>query len=998
MRGHVRVLSQQLNTLSQSLTLSLSVTKCEHGANILLVSNLATWSIDRSFEELKQFHDTLCCTDMCRGIYLPTLPDINTATSSDYQEYLSKILGRIVWFRLDFVLKFVEAPLQFRRVVIARYKKEKRVSVRSGLLKKEGEKNKSYSKRYFVVLPNYVIAYFDNKQSFEDNKSPKGHIDLLSVSSISNGHVNKKFAFHLSTPNRVWKLQCRNEQEQNDWIQFLNAYVSSNKYDAFILPHRPYNTLPEPMDTNVEELFLSKNIKQCTVAQCDAVYRIGTVLKYHYELTKAMDYKNKLLFYLRNMDDESEEKHDDKGNDILYNYINQQLYPYTTLRLLNDYFHVIVNHKHPYESYDNLYEQITSCIGTSCDIALCKCFERIETDAIKCTDHDTHTYKTDKEGGTLHILDQMHCYFLHSYDVAMALPQKEWTQIQNNTLNESKQQTINDTDRNQEFERMKQLVIHKKKTLLQTCEFSSIHYGFKHNNKFMTSSISAEVQTANVAHVFGYKFFYWEYYQRNDASDLKYNVGHKISDFYIQPKHKDMKSEVLPAMNTKQWDYLIRKGHSLLKCDVIKKLKANHMVVIDHLDSAIELESVITISHVLAILIYTNRIELQRDLALTYSKKTGDESLECMKQRHANYGHWARYLSETVHVYGNEWMHRNNEDEPLYHGINTLMYFTDSIIHFNYLISCSESLVVATSYLATSNDGLILKLTDIVDDNHNALKIHCFNCSIFSDFCFEDEYLLDASWSGVHVGVQMDTIFHVGFSTIYGSHLDALRVVNDIFKGIWMKTPLSAGTRSLINMLITNELKNWLGIEDKTLISDANMWNCHSTEKLPQYVELSFHCLTHEIESVVVDVASLMMKKQVMNGVDCYGYWWLGKLLMDDQLYFVNMAILIHLFPKCKSLKIVNSVSMDGSALKFELNNKILNMILMLFESLEFKQSTEWKQIKMCGFVNPPSSIQKLCSNFEELFRQHGWNLQCVFGSEGTNKMVIVLQRVEQKQ
>eukprot|EP01084_Bolivina_argentea_P098449 176935_1 len=371
-------MSEELTKLKR-LTLSISVTKGDTYITITLISNVATWNVRRSFIELDDLHNNTLLTRN-RGIFLPLLPNTLTSTSFEYQEYYSKILCRIFWIRLNEILQFIQAPLQFQRAVKARYKIEKSTPIKCGHLKKEGFKNKSYHKRYFIILTNQIISYFDNKQSYNlwiDNNNnnnkhtPKGFIDLLLVNKIITTNINKKYSFHLQTPNRIWKLQCKSDNEKNEWVNFLNNYLSLKKYKPFILPHRPNNILKPKanMNDNIQELFLSKNNKQCmNPNNCDSIDRIGYVLLFHYQLIKAMDYKKEDELYKINNNNNNNDEKEELKDEILCNYINQELYPYNNVRLLNDYFHLILYHGT--NEFNILYNKIINKLGTFCDIQL----------------------------------------------------------------------------------------------------------------------------------------------------------------------------------------------------------------------------------------------------------------------------------------------------------------------------------------------------------------------------------------------------------------------------------------------------------------------------------------------------------------------------------------------------------------------------------------------------------------------------------------------------
>ena len=726
---------------------------------------------------------------------------------------------------------------------------------------------------------------------------------------------------------------------------------------------------------------------------------------------KAMDYKKEDQYYNINHDDDEKyaDKNKKKNKDVLYNYINQQLYPYNSIRLTNDYFHLITQHKH---EFNTAYDKITNEIGTECDINFCSSFERIEKDAISSRDGNDNNNNNDdsksnrishKESDIFHICDQIHCYFLHSYDIGMKLSDSQLQLIQNKMSenrnddddddddDDSDSKSAPQTDSDAQFRIMKQELIKKKKKLQKHLTFLQIHYGDNVCNKFVTTSCGIDNNNNNNNnHIFGYKYFYWSYYKDNEEQDLKYNVGFKINNFYIEPRYKDIKTEIIHnnihCIDQKKWDYFIRRALALLRCDIVKKMKCNNMVIDDHFDSNIEPGNAITVSHVLSILIYTNAILLQRALTSTYTKLTENESLIALKKRHSKMANFAKYLFETVHCFGDE---LSLKQKQFYHGIDSIIYFTNCNINFNHPISSSGSIVVTTSYSISSNinnknnnDGILLRLikSDCLNEENKMFKLHYFNCSIFSDFSFEDEYLFNGSWNGL----QIDSIYHISINRKYKAHLNALRILDLMLKGYWMKTSLPPTSRKIISMLFTNELKHWLGIQDPNIILQENIY------KLPEYVELSYHAFNHSIKSLVFDIASFMKSKHKFNDEQYFGYLWLRRFIIYQQFYFINLDVIIPLFPSCQTLTILNSVSMASSTLKFELNEEIFKQLLKVFK--KFKHSTELKQIQISGFQTSKSKVQRLVQNYYKEFIRHRWHAQTL---EAQNQVLLVIQNIQ---
>eukprot|EP01084_Bolivina_argentea_P077176 139904_1 len=86
--------------------------------------------------------------------------------------------------------------------------------------------------------------------------------------------------------------------------------------------------------------------------------------------------------------------------------------------------------------------------------------------------------------------------------------------------------------------------------------------------------------------------------------------------------------------------------------------------------------SSIQLKHILCIMFYTNFTNLQNELTKTYRKLSSKESDESIKQRHSKYGHWGRYLRETIDLFGTTFQYAKSDMfKQFYHGLSCKMKF-----------------------------------------------------------------------------------------------------------------------------------------------------------------------------------------------------------------------------------------------------------------------------------------------------------------------------------
>jgi hypothetical protein len=92
-----------------------------------------------------------------------------------------------------------------------------------GFLTKQGEKNKGWRKRYFILQENELSYYKSEKDS-----TPAGTIILepsTMISFIDERQVEKQNCFAIVLGKRTYYLNCDDDEQLNEWIYSLRAGV-----------------------------------------------------------------------------------------------------------------------------------------------------------------------------------------------------------------------------------------------------------------------------------------------------------------------------------------------------------------------------------------------------------------------------------------------------------------------------------------------------------------------------------------------------------------------------------------------------------------------------------------------------------------------------------------------------------------------------------------------------------------------------------------------------
>eukprot|EP01084_Bolivina_argentea_P302128 521453_1 len=399
---------------------------------------------------------------------------------------------------------------------------------------------------------------------------------------------------------------------------------------------------------------------------------------------------------------ENEKKHKHSQFDI--NDILNDEYPQTSL--LNDFNHLLSCHCNEFEEIYNILSS-----SETCGLHKCTMMKRTTRDR-QIIDSDDNTlrklyfgYNDMNDITKLQLLDKIHCFYFHSFDIGYRFCKNDRVNIQNK-LNHDDDTKHDDTHDELVMNICKEI---KNKKCLST----------RNSTKFST----VLQKYIEVKYSFGIRFFYWNYYRKlADKYQIKdyarhvahgaeeTNKGYKLRDWYIPAKYNNLKQELLHnkicTISEQQWKNLLLTAHAHLMTEYFMTAKSSSYQLSGH---CYEMLSNIPISdgHLIAILIYCNLDILQQRFSETFRRQPKNESDKSLIDRHRNYHHLGRLLRESVECFG---MQEKcvSFHMTFYHGISVQAQFSATNIWVKGPISTTTDYAVAAHFSA--NKGMILDI------------------------------------------------------------------------------------------------------------------------------------------------------------------------------------------------------------------------------------------------------------------------------------------------
>ena len=390
-------------------------------------------------------------------------------------------------------------------------------------------------------------------------------------------------------------------------------------------------------------------------------------------------------------------------------------------------------------------------------------------------------------------MDQLHIARYHVIDMAMRsdnnLEDTDFDQIQPLIKGETFNKTRGDTNKATTNKFVTQLMEHK-----------------EDNDDECVS------KTGNLPNYWqGMRFFYHDYFKLNDESqtmsdDAGYtdyaNCGireYTFKDWHIEPKHKNIKQEVLNEFNPSSITIIQYKN-------TFKKCKSKYNALSKRMMGAKELYSVvyeipkgtkIDFEHIFSIMLYCNHTNLSLSFSRSYRWLSSTESDQSLKQRHAEFGNWTKKLLEAVECYGTYF--EESQISELYHGISGKMVFTAFEHHFCAPTSTTTHRQAALTFAQQNGEkGIIITLKS------DASRVSFFNCISFSDYPLEFEMLLVGGFRTISI----IGLYSLDDRSKYDDWILTMKLFEGIFMGVPSNIAMQDKNKQQMNLLMDDYMNN----------------------------------------------------------------------------------------------------------------------------------------------------------------------------------------------
>eukprot|EP01084_Bolivina_argentea_P087585 158184_1 len=315
--------------------------------------------------------------------------------------------------------------------------------------------------------------------------------------------------------------------------------------------------------------------------------------------------------------------------------------------------------------------------------------------------------------------------------------------------------------------------------------------------KFSTTTDADDVA---IRYSYGYRFFYWSFYQNNKeecdpaqvdvGNVLVANDGCKLCDFYVPAKYNSLKDEIMKnnicSLNVYQWNILVQKSTYYLQTSYVKTMECG-IIYAKELYNMAEL-SPLHFDHLISIMVYCNYDKLQQKFSETYRKTDKNESNASLIRRHSNYAHLGRLLRELVECYGSI-QHTVSTNNIFYHGMTIQTQFQSIDACIKGPVSTTTSFTVAAAFC--NNQGIILQMTlssfwgicrrSFTWSLNNAAfraysVLQLFECPFISDYPNEQEVFFVGGYSTF----LFQSIIRVPTAQNYDRYVLALSLISEV--------------------------------------------------------------------------------------------------------------------------------------------------------------------------------------------------------------------------
>eukprot|EP01083_Nonionella_stella_P098906 278190_1 len=338
-------------------------------------------------------------------------------------------------------------------------------------------------------------------------------------------------------------------------------------------------------------------------------------------------------------------------------------------QIMDDFLHLMNEHDDD-DQFRFIFE-----ILRHCDMTNCIMFKRNNRNRMRLTADATHDIVQSHHGAYrvgFDILDKMHCYFQHSYDMGH--------RVFINCKNEEFEPELPD-----------QL---KQSNSYPTPRNIPLHFTDNAYNKYNGQLLSID-NTNEQVYGHGVPFYYNYPGESRSWDDSEYSYKE------VSPKYCSLKEEVTqnPFAVLTQDQFTHEYEKAMVLFDTRHRKKSKHFEPHHLYNQRVEF----TVQNVLALMLYCNYLLLQYEFSKTYRINDGND--------HVNFYYWGKLMKISIKLFGN--MDRNVT--KFYHGVDKKFRFEayvggniDSGIEIGSPMSTSTSFAVAQHF--SNYQGLIIEL------------------------------------------------------------------------------------------------------------------------------------------------------------------------------------------------------------------------------------------------------------------------------------------------
>eukprot|EP01084_Bolivina_argentea_P250125 418978_1 len=613
------------------------------------------------------------------------------------------------------------------------------------------------------------------------------------------------------------------------------------------------------------------------------------------------------------------------------------------VRVLNDFNHLLFHHNTEFESiYDSILLQLND--RTKCELSDCVIMKRSCRDIMKSND-DYEDFIIQQ------LLDRIHCYYLHSFDSGYRLSTAEKLRII--TEETKSDECVGNGSYDPMIRKICDSIQQKQSIYRNVRELERINA----NNKFVSDAMQGHMSADN-EYVFGYRYFYWKYYEGNmseydDAHPMSNmnlsfemrppaNDGTPVGYWYIPKKYNDLKQELLSnaicTLEATGFAHLVMKAefHILTdKCKSMRCLQAQSAKIF-----GMKRYNTITKNHLIAMMAYCNYDVLQNQFSQTF-RHLSNETDASLIQRHRNYHHLGRLLREFVECFGDAFGTDSSSVVNVYHGLNKAFTFATMTAYIKGPLSTTKDFTVAINF-SCQIEGIILNLQ--ISNNQCA----GVQCHWLSNYPNEQEIF----FIGGLFRFEFRNIFEVATGTNYQLYISGLKELGKCatIDGISDYQMLSDPDRidtQMIFRLLSHEIHRHF----------PNHRYAHKFD-LPSYFEgiMQSHCAN--IRSIVFYNDD---KKHVF------------ETLFSDENGWFDIELLMTVFPGLNRIRFLTAMSKCAEQIKRE---KVYRSVLSYLKHNHCTSHLELVSIEIGLFFG--LEMAHYITKYECEFAKYGWNIYMV--------------------